>query len=74
VNPVKLMGFIFSQKQNFRSHFSVKLHLIIKSYAKYSVLCAVWVITTTTGLISENPALIAVDLEAGNEILDDFYS
>ena len=43
-------------------------------YAKYSVLCAVWATTTTTGLVSGNPALIAIGLEAGNEILDDFYS
>ncbi len=42
-------------------------------YAKYSVLCAVWA-TTTAGLVSGNPALIAVGLEAGNEILEDFYS
>ena len=43
-------------------------------YAKYSVLCAVWATTTTAGLVSGNPALIAVGLEAGNEILEDFYS
>ena len=30
--------------------------------------------TTTAGLVSGNPALIAVGLEAGNEILEDFYS
>jgi len=43
-------------------------------YAKYSALCAVWAITTTAGLVTGNPALIAVGLEAGNEILEDFYS
>lgn len=43
-------------------------------YAKYSVLCAVWATTTTAGLVTANPALIAVGLEAGNEILEDFYS
>ena len=43
-------------------------------YAKYSALCAVWATTTTAGLVSGNPALIAVGLEAGNEILEDFYS
>eukprot|EP00980_Cylindrotheca_fusiformis_P030313 scaffold24649_cov2193-Cylindrotheca_fusiformis.AAC.17 len=43
-------------------------------YAKYSVLCAVWAITTNVGLVSVNPALIAVGLEAGNKILEDFYS
>ena len=43
-------------------------------YAKYSVLCAVWATTTTVGLVSANPALVAIGLEAGNEILDDFYT
>ena len=43
-------------------------------YAKYSALCAVWATTTTVGLVTGNPALIAVGLEAGNEILEDFYS
>ena len=43
-------------------------------YAKYSALCAVWATTTTAGLVIGNPALIAVGLEAGNEILEDFYS
>ena len=43
-------------------------------YAKYSALCAVWATTTTAGLVTGNPALIAVGLEAGNEILEDFYS
>ena len=42
-------------------------------YAKYSALCAVW-ITTTAGVVTVNPALLAVGLEAGNEILEDFYS
>lgn len=42
-------------------------------YAKYSVLCAVWATTTTAGLVTANPALIAVGLEAGNEILQDSY-
>lgn len=42
-------------------------------YAKYSVLCAVWATSTTAGLATGNPALIAVGLEAGNEILEDFY-
>ena len=41
--------------------------------AKYSVLCTVWVTTTTAGIATGNPALIAVGLEAGNEILEDFY-
>ena len=43
-------------------------------YAKYSALCAVWVTTTTAGVVTGNPALLAVGLEAGNEILEDFYS
>lgn len=43
-------------------------------YAKYTVLCGVWATTATVGLVSGNPALIAVGLEAGNEILEDFYS
>lgn len=43
-------------------------------YAKYTVLCGVWATTTPVGLVSGNPALIAVGLEAGNEILEDFYS
>ena len=30
--------------------------------------------TYTAGLVSGNTALIAVNLEAGNEILEDFYS
>jgi len=34
-------------------------------YAKYSALCAVWATTTTAGLVTGNPALIAVGLEAG---------
>ena len=42
--------------------------------AKYSVLCGVWATTTATGIVSGNPALIAVGLEAGREILEDFYS
>ena len=43
-------------------------------YAKYSALCAVWATATTAGLVTANPTLIAVGLEAGSEILDDFYS
>lgn len=43
-------------------------------YAKYAALCAVWATTTTAGLATGNPALIAVGLEAGNEILEDFYN
>ena len=43
-------------------------------YAKYSVLCAVWATTTTAGLVSGSFALIAVGLEAGNKIREDFYS
>ena len=43
-------------------------------YTKYSALCAVWATTTALGVVTGNPALIAVGLEAGNEILDDFYS
>lgn len=43
-------------------------------YAKYTVLCGVWATTAIVGLVSGNPALIAVGLEAGNEILEDFYS
>ena len=43
-------------------------------YAKYTALCAVWATTTTVGIVSGNPALIAVGLEAGNEILEDFFS
>lgn len=52
---------------------SMLLEICWGKYAKYSVLCAVWATTTTSGLISGNPALIAVGLEAGNEILKDFY-
>lgn len=43
-------------------------------YVKYSALCTVWATTTTAGLLTGNPALVAVGLEAGNEILEDFYS
>ena len=43
-------------------------------YAKYSALCAVWITTTTAGVVTVNPALLAVGLEAGNEVLEDFYS
>lgn len=43
-------------------------------YAKYSVLCAIWATTTTVGLVSGNVALFAVSIEAGNKILEDFYS
>lgn len=43
-------------------------------YAKYSGLCAVWVTATTAGVVSANPGLIAVGLEAGKKILEDFYS
>nr|YP_010283324.1 hypothetical protein MKU01_pgp050 [Psammodictyon constrictum]ULD16443.1 hypothetical protein [Psammodictyon constrictum] len=43
-------------------------------YAKYTALCAVWATTTTADLVTGNPALIPVGLEAGNEILEDFYS
>ena len=32
------------------------------------------VTTTTAGVVTGNPALLAVGLEAGNEILEDFYS
>ena len=42
--------------------------------AKYSGLCAVWLTSTAAGLLSANPALFALGLEAGNEILEDFYS
>ena len=42
--------------------------------AKYSVLCTVWVTTTVAGLVTANPTLVAVGIEAGNEILEDFYS
>ena len=41
-------------------------------YTKYSVLCTIWAITTAVGLVSGNPTLIAVGLEVGNEILEDF--
>jgi hypothetical protein len=43
-------------------------------YAKYTVLCGVWATTTTVGLMTGNLSLLAVGLEAGNEILEDFYS
>nr|UBA15697.1 hypothetical protein [Pseudo-nitzschia hainanensis]UBA15760.1 hypothetical protein [Pseudo-nitzschia hainanensis] len=43
-------------------------------YAKYSALCAVWATTTTAGVLTGNVALLAVGLEAGNEILEDFCS
>ena len=43
-------------------------------YAKYTALYAVWATTTTAGLVTGNPALVAVGLEAGNEILEDFYA
>ena len=49
------------------------LELCGGKYAKYTALCAVWATATTAGIVSENPALIAVGLEAGNEILEDFY-
>lgn len=49
------------------------LELCGGKYAKYTVLCAVWGTATTVGIVSGNPALIAVGLEAGNEILEDFY-
>ena len=35
-------------------------------YAKYSALCAVWATSTTIGLATGNPALLAVCLESGN--------
>ena len=40
---------------------------------KYYVLCTIWVTTTTAGVATGNPVLIALGLEAGNEILEDFY-
>ena len=52
----------------------ILLELCGGKYVKYSVLCGVWATTTTAGLVSGNPALITVGLEAGNEILEDFYS
>lgn len=42
-------------------------------YTKYTVLCTVWATTTAAGVVTGNPALIALGLEAGNEILEDFY-
>jgi len=42
--------------------------------AKYSVLCSVWATSTILGVATSNPALLAVGMEAGNEILEDFYS
>lgn len=41
--------------------------------AKYAGLCAVWATTSVIGMSTGNPALIALGLEAGNEILEDFY-
>lgn len=49
------------------------LELCGGKYAKYSGLCAVWATTTGLGLLTANPGLIAVGIEAGNEILEDFY-
>jgi hypothetical protein len=43
-------------------------------YVKYSALCAVWATSSTIGLATGNPVLIAVGLEARNEILEDFFS
>ena len=50
----------------------ILLELCGGKYAKYTALCIVWISSTTTGIASGNPALIAVGLEAGNEILEDF--
>lgn len=50
------------------------LELCDEKYAKYSVLCAVWAAGTTAAVLTGNPTLLAVGIEAGNEILDDFYS
>lgn len=44
-----------------------------QKYAKYAALCAVWATTTAAGVATGNPALIAVELEAGSEILEDIY-
>ena len=44
------------------------LEICVGKYEKYSVLCAVWATTTTAGLVSGNPALIAVGLEAKLEM------
>lgn len=41
--------------------------------AKYTAFCTVWLTSFTAGLATGNPALIAVALEAGNAILEDFY-
>ena len=49
------------------------LELCGGKFAKYSALCAVWATTSVAGLATGNPALIALSLEAGNEILEDFY-
>ena len=40
---------------------------------KYAVLCTVWMTTSTLGFLTGNPALIGVGIEAGREILEDFY-
>ena len=34
--------------------------------AKYTVLCTVWLTTTTAGLATGNPGLLAVGIEAGS--------
>ena len=49
------------------------LELCGGKYVKYTALCIVWISSTTVGIAAGNPALIAVGLEAGNEILEDFY-
>ena len=51
----------------------ILLELCGGKYVKYSVLCAVWATSTAAGAVTGNLALLALGLEAGNEILEDFY-
>jgi len=63
-NPVKATTYTYG----------MLLEICGGKYVKYSALCAVWATTTTAGLVTRNPDLIAVGLEARNEILENFYS
>jgi len=49
------------------------LELCGGKYLKYSVLCGVWATSTTAGILTSNPALMALGLEAGNEIYFSFF-
>lgn len=49
------------------------VEICTRKTGKYAVLCSVWSTTTIIGLLTGNPPLIAIGLEAGKEILEDFY-